>query len=296
MGIIGSDGEQPADVAGAPAAPTRCPSCGNPRRDGLSFCARCGHDFGQAFAPSQTAQPSTEPATARRLERLLIVGIAVAAIVGLVLLVNPPPPTELASRGQSAAPSSRASATSSTTAAPSTGVDLFAGQPYQLDLPAGWIGFDPANPANKAAMDALLSANPALAGPFKVFQSIPNVRGAVQAALGNALVAVATPSGGLSLEALGQSMAAQFRLVPGISTVPAAQRLNLPGGEALTWDLVLILSTANGGTTQVRESVYLFADAETAVLVELVAVGGRGVADEAAIVRTFRFAPGGLVS
>ena len=306
MGILRDGGQRTAEVGSAPAAPTRCPSCGGARREGLSFCGRCGYDFGQPFAPAPTQLPVVAAAPTRggerNLERLLIAGIAVAAVIGVVALLNPFPATEVATRdlipaasGRSAA-SSAATSTPSLSPAPSSRIDVFAGQPYTLDLPAGWMGFDPTNPATKAATDALLAANPALVGPFQGFQAMPNVRMAVQTALGNVLVVVPMASGGLSLDALGQSVTAQLRLIPGLNAPPAATKVTLPAGEALHWDLTLTVNKVGGGTTQVRESVYLFADTETAFVVEFVSVGSGASADEVAIVRTFRFAPRGMIS
>jgi hypothetical protein len=230
------------------------------------------------------------------------VSIAAVAVIGLVLVVGLPPAANVATGDPSAAASASSQIGAAGTPLPTTTVappsrrPLFAGQPYSIDLPAGWQGFDPTDPADQATTDALLTANPALTGPFRAFQSTSNVRAAVQLALNNVLVVVPMTVGGSSLERLGQTVTNQLKLIPGLVGVPAPTVVTLPAGRGLHWDVTIVISSVTGVPTQVHESVFLLGQGETAVRLEFVSVGGRLISDEGPMLGTFRFAPPGTIS
>lgn len=167
----------------------------------------------------------------------------------------------------------------------------FAGQPYALDLPAGWEAFDLSDPAGAAAIDAFIAANPEMGAAVQAFKALPNVTMAVNLLLGNVVVSLATPTGGLPLDTLATSFTAQFAAAPGIVSPPEPAELALPVGRAIHWDITLEANDPGGGTYQVGESVYLVANDTTAVLVEFVEVAGAGVPQEQQIIQTLRFTP-----
>ncbi len=210
----------------------------------------------------------------------------------------------LAGCGSSAAPSPSASAeptpsptaiptarplpTPSASVAASGSAEPFAGQPYAMDLPAGWEVYDLSS-LSPTALDAFGQANPGLAGAIRAFASTPNVRLAVNKLLGNAIVAISIPSQGLPLETIGQSISAQFQAVPGVTTKPATEAETLPAGKALHWALSISVNKTGGGKLQVDESIHLIANPTTAVLVEFVVPNGGANPDETKIIRTLRF-------
>lgn len=167
----------------------------------------------------------------------------------------------------------------------------FAGQDYALDLPAGWLTFDLSNPAGQAALNAYVEANPDMAASIAAFQALPNVTMAVNQLLGNVVISLSTPTGGLSLDVIGTGFTAQFAAVPGVRTPPLAEELTLPVGPALHWDIVLETTEPGGGTSEVKESVYLVANDATAILVEFVEVAAVGVPQEDQIIQSLRFTP-----
>jgi hypothetical protein len=167
----------------------------------------------------------------------------------------------------------------------------FAGQPYALDLPEGWETFDLSDPAGAAALDAFIAANPEMGAAVEAFKALPNVRMAVNLLLGNVMVSLATPTGGLPLDTIAASFTAQFAAVPGVVSTPEPDEIALPVGRAIHWDITLEANDPGGGTYQVGESVYLVANDTTAVLVEFVEVEGAGVPQEQQIIRTLRFTP-----
>lgn len=167
----------------------------------------------------------------------------------------------------------------------------FAGQPYALDLPDGWVTFDLSDPSGAAALDAFVTANPEMKASIDAFKQLPNVTMAVNLLLGNVIVSLAVPTGGLSLDVLATSFTTQFAAVPGVVTPPQPTDVTLPVGRAIHWDIEIKANSPGGGTYQVGESVYLVANDTTAVLVEFVEVGGAGIPQEDQIIRSLRFSP-----
>jgi hypothetical protein len=174
------------------------------------------------------------------------------------------------------------------TAAPAT-PGPYASADYTLTLPDGWLTFDMKDPAGQAALDAFVSANPEMAGSIEAFKALPNVVMAVNQLLGNVIVSVSIPTGGLSLEVIAASFTSQFAAVPGVKEAPAPDDLTLPAGPAKHWHLVIEANNPSGGTYTVGESIYLVANSTTAVLVEFVEVGGTAVPQEQQIIQTLAF-------
>jgi hypothetical protein len=167
----------------------------------------------------------------------------------------------------------------------------FGGQPYALDLPAGWQTFDLSDPAGKAALNAFVAQNPEMGPAIAAFQALPNTVFAVNVLLGNALVTLALPSGGLPLDSLADNFTAQFGAVPGVVSPPQPEDMTLPVGPAVHWDIELAATGAGGDELNVHESLYLVVSPETAVLVEFVTVGGSTIPQEDAIIQSLRFQP-----
>jgi hypothetical protein len=167
----------------------------------------------------------------------------------------------------------------------------FDGLPYAIDLPEGWVIFDLTDPASAAALDSFVAANPDMAAAIEAFKSLPNVRMAVNLALGNVVVTFSLPSQGLSLETLAMTFTAQFAAVPGIKEAPVQEDKVVAGEQAAHWHLAITGNDPNGGTFDVGESIYLFVNDTTAALVEFVEVGGVPIPQENQIVETFRFTP-----
>ena len=221
----------------------------------------------------------------RRLLSIVLVGLLAAACGTAQPSPNPvttPPPTSVATP--------TAAATDALVPSPGP-TGPFAGQPYALDLPEGWESFDLSDPAGAAAIDAFVAANPEMGAAVEAFKALPNVTMAVNAVLGNVVVSLATPSGGLSLDAIATGFTAQFGAVPGVASRPVPEELSLPVGRAIHWDITLEANDPAGGTYQVGESVYLVANDTTAVLVEFVEVEGAGVPQEQQIIQSLRFTP-----
>jgi hypothetical protein len=167
----------------------------------------------------------------------------------------------------------------------------FAGQAYSLALPDGWQAFDLSDPSGAAALDAFVAANPEMAAAIEAFKQLPSVTMAVNLLLGNVVVALALPTGGVSLDVLATTFTTQFAAVPGVVTPPQPNEVALPVGRAIHWDIDIEANDPGGGTYQVGESVYLVANATTAVLVEFVEVGGAGIPQEQQIISSLRFTP-----
>lgn len=167
----------------------------------------------------------------------------------------------------------------------------YAGQDYALDLPAGWVTFDLKDPAGAAALTAFVAANPEMAGAIEAFKQLPNVTMAVNPLLGNVVVSLSSPTGGLTLDVLAASFTAQFAAVPGVVTAPEPEEITLPVGKAVHWDLTIKANAPGGGTSEVGESIYLAANDATAVLVLFVKVAGVGVPQEQAIINSLAFTP-----
>lgn len=161
--------------------------------------------------------------------------------------------------------------------------------PYTITIPSAWQEFNLADPAAKAGLDAFVEANPTLAAAIQQFESIPGVRMAIDPLLGDVMLVITTQSGGVPLDILAQSFTAQFQTVSGLEGTPTPQDVTLPGGNAVHWDLKLTSNKPGGGTISVEESVYLFANATNAVIVEFVTPSGGAIPDEQSIVASFKF-------
>jgi hypothetical protein len=221
------------------------------------------------------------------LHRLALAALLAAVLTGCGSAASPSASPAAATPVPTATPASAATpAASPSTAA--NGGDPFADQPYSIDLPAGWQAYD-LSTLSGPALDAFSQANPGLAGAVQSFKSTPNVRLAVNALQGNALVAIAIPSQGLPLETIGQSISAQFQAVPGVDKVPTAEPETLPAGPALHWPLSITTNKVGGGTLQVNESIHLLANDQTALLVEFVTPNGAPNPDEDSMIQTLRF-------
>lgn len=222
-------------------------------------------------------------------------GIALAAVVvvagcGSATPTPSPVPTSAptAAPTPTPSPSPTPSPAPTPTSSPVAG-DLFEGLPFSLDLPAGWTGFDLSAPGAQAALDAFATENPGLAGAMEGFQALPDARLAVNSLLGNVLVAIPMASQGLSLETIGQSVTAQFGMVPGVTEPSVAEAVTLPAGDALHWTIQLEANKTGGGTVKVAESLYLLVGEETAVMVFLVTPSGGVIPDEPAIMESLEF-------
>ena len=217
------------------------------------------------------------------LHRLALAALLAAVLAGCGSAASSSP-------AATAAPTAVPTATPAPTASPSTAANSgpFADQPYSIDLPAGWEAYD-LSTLSGPALQAFTQANPGLAGAIQAFQTMPNVRLAVNKLHGNALVAIAIPSQGMSLDTIGQSIGAQFQAVPGVTKVPPAETETLAGGPALHWPLSITTNKVGGGTLQVNESIHLLANDKTALLVEFVAPDGAPNPDEASMLQTVRF-------
>lgn len=187
-------------------------------------------------------------------------------------------------------PAPTATPTATPSAAPSS-PDPFAGKPYRLVIPVGWQTYDLSDPASKASLNAYVQANPAFASAIQAVEATPNVLVALNPLLGDAIVVLPIGSQGLSLQTVGLSIQAQLAEVPGLASAPAAQPTSLPGGDAMHWDLSLTVNKVGGGKVQALESVYLFVNAQWAVLLEFVTPGGGVSADETSVLQSFWFQP-----
>jgi hypothetical protein len=199
-------------------------------------------------------------------------------------VVTQPPATSAPTDAGAPSPSAAAVATPASTSP-------FAGKPYSLALPAGWQSFNLSDPAGASALDAFVSANPDMAGAIEAFKKLPNVTMAVNVVLGDVVVALSIPTGGVPLDTLATTFTAQFAAVPGVKDPPVAESLTLPIGPAVHWHITVEANKPGGGTSQVGESVYLVANETTGVLVEFVEVGGAGVPDEQQIINSLAFTP-----
>jgi hypothetical protein len=219
---------------------------------------------------------------------------AVAVAVLVAACGNPTPTaTPLAVNPTLLLPSAEATtAPTSTEAAalPSpTPASPYAAADYTLTLPDGWVAFDMKDPAGQAALDAFVAANPEMSGSIDAFRKLPNVVMAVNQQLGNVIVSVSVPTGGVGLDVIAASFTAQFQAVPGVKDAPEPTDVTLTAGPAKHWHLVIEANNASGGTYEVGESIYLAANDTTAVLVEFVEVGGTAVPQEDQIVQTLAF-------
>jgi hypothetical protein len=219
------------------------------------------------------------------LHRLALAALLAAVLAGCGSAASPSPSPVAATAIPTAAPTATPAASPSTAA---NGGDPFADQPYSIDLPAGWQAYD-LSTLKGPALEAFTQANPGLAGAIQSFQSMPNVRLAVNPLQGNALVAIAIPSQGLPLQTIGQSISAQFQAVQGVTKVPTAETETLPAGPALHWPISITTNKVGGGTLQVDESIHLLANDQTALLVEFVSPTGAPNPDESSMIRTVRF-------
>ena len=125
-----------------------------------------------------------------------------------------------------------------------------------------------------------------MAGSIEAFRKLDNVVMAVNQLLGDVIVTLAIPTGGLPLEVIAASFTLEFAGVPGVKEAPVAEDVTLPTGPAKHWHLVIEANNPSGGTSTVGESIYLATNATTAVLVEFVEVGGATVPQEQQIIQT----------
>jgi hypothetical protein len=221
----------------------------------------------------------------RRLTSTMALAALVAAC-GTTPTAAPPTVAPTVAPTPTAAPT----AAPTPTIAPSpTPAGPFDSADYSLTLPAGWVSFDMNDPAGQAALDAFVAANPGMAGSIAAFKALPNVVMAVNQLLGNVIVTLSLPTGGLTLDVIAASFSSQFAAVPGVKDPPTAEDVTLPVGPAKHWHLVITANSPGGGTQEVGESIYLVANATTAVLVEFVEVGGAPVAQEQQIIQTLAF-------
>jgi hypothetical protein len=209
------------------------------------------------------------------------------------------------SSGPSAPPSQASEATLAVTGAPaattvptppaavapsaSTSAAAFSGQPYAITLPADWQAFNLGDPGAKAGLDAFVAANPNIAASVKLFEGIPGVRMAINPIVGNVMLVITTPSGGVPLDTLATNFTGQFQAVPGVAGTPTPEHMALPGGNAIHWALSIRANKAGGGTLSVAESVYLFASPSDAVILEFATLSGGVIPDEQAIASSFAF-------
>jgi hypothetical protein len=224
----------------------------------------------------------------RRISTAVAIAAFVAACGNSTPTATPPPVDStvlLPSAEASAAPSPTEGAAlpSPTTANPYVNAD------YTLTLPDGWVAFDMKDPAGQAALQAFVTANPDFANSIDAFTKLPNVVMAVNQALGNVLVSVSIPTGGVGLDAIASQFTTQFQAVPGVKEAPEPTDVTLPAGPAKHWHIVIEANNASGGTYEVGESIYLAANATTAVLVEFVEVGGTAVPQEQQVIQTLAF-------
>ena len=222
--------------------------------------------------------------------RLLSLG-AIALLVAACGTAQPSP-SAVSTQPPTAAPAPTAAPSPTQEAGATPGpTSPFAGKPYSLTLPEGWQTFDLSDPAGSAALDAFVAANPAMAGSIEAFKALPNVTMAVNALLGNVVLALSLPNAGFPLETLATSFTAQFAAVPGVQDPPQPENRTLPVGPAVHWAISVEANKPGGGTYQVGESVYLVANDTTAVLVEFVEVAGGGIPQEAEIINSLAFTP-----
>jgi hypothetical protein len=219
------------------------------------------------------------------IRRLLSLAVAGALVVGCSSA--PPSQAPTIAPIPTAAPPTLAP----TTAATPAGTGLFSGLPYTMDLPAGWTRFDLSDPASAAGIDAFVAANPEMGPLLQTFKSLPNVVMAVNQLVGNVVISIGIPTGGLPLDTLGKSFTSQFAAVPGVKNPPQAEELTLPIGPALHWDLEVAGNNASGGSFTVLESIYLVENGTNAVLVEFVDATGVGIPQEDQIIQSLRYAP-----
>ncbi len=225
----------------------------------------------------------------RRLSSMVLIGM-LAAACGTSQPSPSPAPVVTAAPTTVVTPTEAPTPTAGPTASPAP-TSPFAGQPYSLTLPDGWVTFDLSDPAGSTALDAFVAANPEMATAIEAFKALPNVTMAVNPLLGNVVVSLASPTGGLTLDVLAVSFTTQFAAVPGVVTAPQPENLTLPVGPAVHWHIDITANDPGGGTYQVGESVYLVANDTTAVLVEFVEVGGAAVPQEQAIINSLAFTP-----
>jgi hypothetical protein len=221
------------------------------------------------------------------IRRLLSLAFAGALVVGC----SSAPPTATPGALPTVAPTVAAPTTAPTVAATPASTSLFSGLPYTMDLPAGWTSFDLSDPAAAAGIDAFIAANPEMGPLLQTFKSLPNVLMAVNQLLGNVIVSIGLPTGGLPLDTLGKSFTSQFAAVPGVKNPPQAEELTLPIGPALHWTLEVGGNNASGGTFTVLESIYLVENGTNAVLVEFVDSTGAGIPQESQIIQSLHYTP-----
>ena len=224
--------------------------------------------------------------------RLALMAVLVLAAAGCGSAATPSPTaTPTVAPTPTPTPTATPTAAPTSSAGPDASGDPFAGQAYSLDIPAGWQIFDLSNPAAKTSLDAFAKVNPGLTAAISTFETLPNVRLMVNSLLGTVMISVPIASQGLPLATIGQSFSSQFATLPGLASPAPPEPMTLPGGDSLHWLLNLTSNKVGGGTIKAVESVYLFVDSKTAVIVEFVEAGGGVNPGESSIVQTFKFTP-----
>lgn len=221
----------------------------------------------------------------RRLTASIAVAVLVAACGSSTPTAAPPTTAPTA-----APPTVAPTASAVPTLLPSpTAAGPYANANYSLTLPEGWVSFDMSDPAGQAALDAFVTANPDMAASIEAFKKLPNVVMAVNQLLGNVVVSVSIPNAGMTLDVIAASFTTQFGALPGVKEAPTPDDVTLPAGPAKHWHLDIEANKPSGGTYTVGESIYLVANATTAVLVEFVEVGGSAVPQEQQIIQSLAF-------
>jgi hypothetical protein len=191
---------------------------------------------------------------------------------------------------QAPLPTPTPSATPEPTVAPTpTPVPPYDGQPYSMRLPDGWSAFSPDDPASNDALDAFVAANPDMAATIEAFKALEGVTIAVDPQLGNVVVSYPFSTAGQSFDTLTTSFTSQFAALPGVTTAPVAEAVQLTAGPASHWDVSIEANDPGGGTYQVAESIYLVANGDTAVLVEFVGASGAAIPQEDSIIQSLQF-------
>lgn len=223
----------------------------------------------------------------RRLLSTVLVGMLVAACGSAQPTAAP-----VVTAGPTVAPTVAPTPTAAPRAAPTPeATGPFDGQGYSLELPAGWVTFDLSDPAGVAALDTFVESNPDMAGAIEAFKARPNVTMTVNQLIGNVVLSLSLPTGGVPLDVMAGSFTTEFQAVPGVKEPPEPDDVTLPAGPAVHWHLVIEGNDPDGGTFEVGESIYLAVNETTAVLVEFFEVGGAGVPQEDQIIQSLRFTP-----
>lgn len=243
------------------------------------------------FGPLERDPLSAPPAPPRSAKRLA----GFAAIAGLVALLALA--VAIAAYGRPSSATGVAGATGSPgagslLASPGAPSAAATSEPYAFSLPAGWVDVDPTSAASQAALNEEAAANPALAGALaQATSGRGHYRIAVNRLTGDVIVSTTLPADGLTLAQIGQGLAAQMNVEPGVSAMSSPQPTQLPAGDALHLTISMSANKAGGGTYSVAESFYILLHGDTAVLVSFVTPAGGVPTQEAAIIDSLVVGP-----